>query len=283
MGATARTVDMSNVKERSEFNQSRIPAGDYLAMITKVEDAVTKSKKDSWIFTIKLKNRPSSVFRYQCLLDDNMLWKVRNLAVAAGKTVPKKRIKLDPNQLVGKLIGVSIEDADDYVDKNDKVHEQSEIAGVFPAADMGDDDAVTDDDAPIDDDDEDDDDDDLGGGPRFTPSDDEDEDDEADDEPEADDEEEDDEAEDLSGLTRTELKARIVALQPDFQARKSQSDDDLRGVLQGLLEADSDEAEEEPEPAPKKKAAPASSAAKRKAAKQKVADDDIDDLDIDDL
>ncbi|WNO27833.1 hypothetical protein SEA_HUWBERT_82 [Microbacterium phage Huwbert] len=271
--ATARTLDMTNVKDGGNFNQARIPAGDYAALITKVEDVTTKSKKESWLFTIKLKSKPSSVFRYQCILEENMLWKVRNLAIAAGKTVPKKRLKLDPNQLVGKLIGVSIEDAEDYKDKP-----QSEIGGVFPAAELGDDASLTTDDADIDDDDDEDEEEEVGPGPRFTPSDDDEDEDEAEDEP-ADDEAEDeeDEVEDFSALTRAELKDAIRAIQADFQVRKSQSDDDLREVLTGLT-AGADEEEEEEAPAPK----PSRTAA-RKSAKQKVADDDIDELDIDSL
>ncbi|AVR56954.1 hypothetical protein PBI_TRISCUIT_81 [Microbacterium phage Triscuit] len=271
--ATARTLDMTNVKEGGNFNQARIPAGDYAAIITKVEDATTKSKKESWLFTIKLKSKPSSVFRYQCILEENMLWKVRNLAIAAGKTVPKKRLKLDPNQLVGKLIGVSIEDAEDYKDKP-----QSEIGGVFPAAELGDDASLTTDDADIDDEDDEDEEEEVGPGPRFTPSDDDEDEDEAEDEASDEDEAEDeeDEAEDLSALTRAELKERIRAIQADFQVRKSHSDEDLRGILEGLLGAGDEEEEEAPAPKPSRTAA-------RKNAKQKVADDDIDELDIDSL
>lgn len=271
--ATARNLDFSNVKEAGNFNSSRIPAGDYLAIITKVEDAVTKTQKDSWIFSIKIKERPSSVFRYQCLLEEKSLWKVRNLAVAAGKTVPKRRLKLDPNSLVGKLIGVTVEDAEDYNDK-----EQSEIVGVFPAADMGDSSAIgSDDEDDMPEDDEDDDD--IVPGPRFSSGDD-DEDEADDEEDEADDEEDDEEpeADRLAGLSRAELKAEIISLQSDFQARKSQSDDDLRDVLRGLLEAEDEEEEEEPEPV--KKAPAKKSAAKKKAP---VDDDDLSDLDIDNL
>lgn len=266
--ATARHLDMTNVKEGGNFNQSRIPAGDYAAIISKVEDVRTKSDKDSWLFTIKLKSKPSSVFRYQCVLEEKMLWKVRNLAIAAGKTVPKKRLKLDPNQLVGKLIGVTVEDAEDYKDKP-----QSEIAGVFPAAELGDDAGLTHDDADIDEDDEDEEEEETG--PTFTPSDDEDEDeaDEADDE----EEEEADEAEDFSTLDRASLKERIRAIQADFQVRKSHSDDDLRQILTELTSGDDEDEEEEPEPAK-----PSRTAA-RKAAKKQVEDDDIDELDIDSL
>lgn len=272
--ATVRNVDFSQVKDGGgNFNKTRIPAGDYLAIITKVEDAVAKDKVDQYLFSIKIKDRASSIFPYYCKLQENQLWKLRNLFVAAGKTVPKKRVKVDPNQIVGKLIGVAVEDTE-YEGK-----EQSQIAAVFPAAEIGDDEGLTDDNAPMDDEDEDDED--IAGGPRFTPSDDdEDEEDEADDEEEEDDEAE-EEAEDFSKLSRAELKERIRALQPDFVVRKSQSDSDLADILTDLTSDAGEAEEEEPEPEPKKTRA--SSTAKRKAAKQKVDDDDLDGLDIDDL
>jgi hypothetical protein len=34
MGATARTIDLTNVKEGGNFNKKRIPSGDYLAKIS---------------------------------------------------------------------------------------------------------------------------------------------------------------------------------------------------------------------------------------------------------
>jgi hypothetical protein len=274
--ATVRQVDFSGVKDGGgNFNKSRIKAGDYLAIITKVVDAVAKDKTDQYLFSIKIKSHSTSIFPYYCKLQENQLWKLRNLFVAAGKTVPKKRVKVDPNQIVGKLIGVAVEDTE-YEGK-----EQSQIAAVFPAAEIGDDESLSDDNSPMTDDD-DEDDEEVSSGPRFSPSDDED-----DEEEEADDEEEEDEAEDeaedFSKLTRAELKDRIRALQPDFVVRKSMSDSDLADTLTDLTSdaGEADEEEEEPEPEPKKTRS--STAAKRKAAKAKVDDDDLDGLDIDDL
>jgi hypothetical protein len=63
-------------------------------------------------------------------LAENQLWKVRNLLTASGINVPKKRLKLDPEKLVGKLIAVTMED-DEYEGKLKSV-----IAAVFPPAEM---------------------------------------------------------------------------------------------------------------------------------------------------
>ena len=92
-------------------------------------------------------------------------------------------------------------------------------------------------------------------------------------------------------MNRTQLKAEIIKIQSDFQARKSQSDDDLRDVLTGLLEADGDEEEEPPakakKPAAKKaptKAAPKASAKRKAKPKaEEIDDEELDELDIDNL
>lgn len=276
--ATVHNVDFTNVKEGGVFNTKRIEAGDYLAKIVKVEDAPVKSGdnkgRPQYLFTIRLVDHPSSVFPYYCQLTENQLWKLRNLLIAAGKAVPKKRTKVDPNTIVGKTIGVLIED-DEY-ERDGKVTERSAINGVFPAADLGD--TVASDDF-ADDDDEDEEDAPL-------------EDDEVEvDEPEVEEEEEEDDSEAarLAGMNRTQLKAEIIKLQSDFRARKSQSDDDLRDILQKLSAEEADEADEEEEaPAPAKtkaKAAPAEKKARGRAKPkvEEIDDEELDELDIDNL
>lgn len=263
--ATAKPVDFSNVKDGGNFNRKRIPAGDYLATITKVDDAEAKDGVFQYLVSIKINKRPSSVLPYYCKLQENQLWKLRNLLIAGGLTVPKKRIKVDPNRLVNKQIGVTIED-DDFDGK-----EQSTIAGVFPAAELGD----------LDGDDE-------------TDSDDSEEtvEDEPEEEAVEDDEEalEEDEAEEenedagpYADLDRTQIKAELTKLNPDFKAKKSQTDDDLRALLVaaagGDLEEDIDEEEEE-------EVAPPKPTRTRRAAKKpidQVSDEELEELDIDDI
>lgn len=275
MGASAANLDFTNVKESTGFNQSRIVAGDYAAIISKVDDATAPDGTKAWVFAIKLKDKPSSVFRYYCKLDEKSLWKVRNLFIAAGKTVPKRRAKVDPNQVIGKLIGATIEDGEDYKDR-----EQSEVTGVFPASELGDstmtasadeddDDDTTDDDVDLDDMD--------NSGPTFVPSDDEDEEAEEPEEAEDEAEEEAEEADPYADLDRTELKRRIKAIQADFKILTKHTDDDLKGFL-AKLEADNGEDEEE---APAPKAAPKKRAPK--PATEDISDEDLDDINIDDL
>jgi ribosomal protein L12E/L44/L45/RPP1/RPP2 len=129
--ATTKAVDFSGVKDRGNFNTQQVESGDYLAKITKVEDS--ESKKDGefqYVFTIKLSKFSQYSYPYYCKLSENQLWKLRNLLVAGGLNVPKSRTKVDPNRVVGKTIGVTMED-DEYEGKMKSV-----IAAVFPAAEL---------------------------------------------------------------------------------------------------------------------------------------------------
>lgn len=254
--ATAQNVDFSNVKEGGSFNRKRIPAGDYLAKVTKIDDAEAKDGIFQYLVSIKIEKLPGSVFPYYCKLQENQLWKLRNLLIAGGLTIPKRRTKVDPNRMVGKLIGVTIED-DEYDGK-----EQSGIAAVFPATELGEAPEDTDDDDSTEDDDD--------NEPEEAEV------EEAEDESGVDDEEPEasDEYEDMD---RTQLKAAIKATDPAFVARKSQTDDDLRAILRTPA---ADEPEEEPEE--EEEEAPAPVARKKKAAAT-VTDDELEELDIDDL
>jgi len=77
------------------------------------------------------------------------------------------------------------------------------------------------------------------------------EDDEYEDEEEDEDEEE-EEQDDFSDLDRAELKQAIKKLEPDFVAKKSQSDEDLRAYLWDLNYAEDEEDEDEEDERPMK-------------------------------
>lgn len=128
--AKAKAVDFTNVKEGGGFSKTHKEAGDYLAKVVKVDDKPAKDKTDMWCFTLQLKSQPSATYPYYCKLQENQLWKLRNLLVAAGINVPKKKIKVDPSRVVGKEVAISLEDAE-YEGKM-----QSEINAIFPAADL---------------------------------------------------------------------------------------------------------------------------------------------------
>lgn len=150
--ATAAAIDFTNVKEGGgSFNKKRQPEGDYKAKVTKVVDA--PSKKDNtaqWLFTIQV---GAGTYPYYCKHEENQYWKIRNLLVAAGLTVPKKKVKVDPNKIVGKTIAVTLED-DEYDGKA-----QSNIAATFPLSELDDDDVPDEDEDDVDEEDDEDEDD----------------------------------------------------------------------------------------------------------------------------
>lgn len=101
--ARKRVLDFSNVKERGQYNPKHVEDGIYKAKITAVEEGLSKSDNEQWIFTVILTDYPSSAYPYYCALNADALWKVRNLFVACGVEVPKKRMNVDPAKLVGKF------------------------------------------------------------------------------------------------------------------------------------------------------------------------------------
>lgn len=135
--ASTAILDFSNTKDGVDFNKKRVPAGDYLAKVTRVVDSPTKeSKEPQWLFTFQLVDRYTDrKFPYYCKLVENQLWKVRNLFIAAGLAIPKKRVKLDPNRVVGKLVGLTLED-EEYENKL-----QSQIAAIISASELEDSDS----------------------------------------------------------------------------------------------------------------------------------------------
>lgn len=133
MTATKKAIDFTNVKDQGDFNPKHKPAGDYRMKIVKVEDSTSKAGNEQWVFTLVTATDQRSTYPYYVPQDADKAWKIRNLLVAAGFTVPKKRVSVDPNKLVGKEIGASLDD-DEY---NDRM--KSIITQVFPADDLSED------------------------------------------------------------------------------------------------------------------------------------------------
>lgn len=270
MGASTKNIDFSNVKDGGgNFTKKRVKAGDYAAKIIKVEDAETKDSKEfQYLFTIQLVKHPTATYPYYCQLTEKSLWKLRNLFIAAGKSVPKRKTTVNPNHIVGKLIGVTMDDTE-YKDK-----EQSEIGAVFPAADLSDGDGDEPDDTYDENDEE---------------ADDEEEEELESDEEEDVEEEEEAEGDEWDAITdRTELRRALKKVAPDVQTKASQSEDDIRDLIRAAVAGDDeeveDEEEEEEEPEPPKKAKKATPPAKKTKKKSSdVSDDELEELDIDDL
>lgn len=129
---SAKALDFTNVKDGGEFRTIRQAEGDYKAVIQNVKEVKKKNSNDTqWVFTIEA---GKGTYPYYCQFEPNSLWKIRNLCIAAGITVPKKKVKVDPGKLVKKTIAVSLVD-DEYDGKLKSV-----IDSVFPASELDEDD-----------------------------------------------------------------------------------------------------------------------------------------------
>jgi hypothetical protein len=128
--ARKKTADMTNVKDRGPFNPKHMAEGDYVAKITEVYDTESNEGKAMWVIAFQLQDRRDVVYPYYCTWDDSQLWKIRNVFVACGVSIPKKRVALDPTRITGKTIGITLED-DEYNGKPKSV-----IASVMSLKDM---------------------------------------------------------------------------------------------------------------------------------------------------
>lgn len=260
MAATARGVDLTNVKEGGIFRPRRKPEGDYRGKIVKADDHQPndKSKAMGWVLTIQVEGDARSTYAYYLSPDPKQAWKIRQICIAAGINVKTARIKFDPNKLVNKNIGLALED-DEYEGRP-----KSTIADVFPVSEVGgnaDEDIVPDDDEEIVDDE-------LEGDY-------------------ADDEEEEEEAPPVR--TRKTRQKPAPEPEPEDDEEEEEEPEPVKPVRRRKaapppVEEDDEEEEEEPAPAPKRRRTTAP-ATKRVAAARKPApeDDDLDDLDLDEL
>lgn len=173
------SIDFGDVEgEVGGRRTRRIPEGDYIAKITGVERKKNKAG-DAYYFSWKVqvvesasgdtKHKGAPLY-YTTSLKHEALWNLRNLIYASTdgkKNVAGKSVDFDPTSLVGKKIGITVED-DEYEGKI-----RSQIADVVPPSQLqGDEDADDDEDLEDTDDEDDDDLDDV-----------DDEDDDEDDEP----------------------------------------------------------------------------------------------------
>jgi hypothetical protein len=123
-------LDFTNVKERGagQFSRTHKQPGDYVAKVVKVQSVkAKKTGEKQWLYTIKI---GGATYPLYIQFAENTLWKLRNLFAAAGIAVPSKRVKVDPNKVVGKTIGVALDDHE----YNDKLF--SEITNMFPPSEV---------------------------------------------------------------------------------------------------------------------------------------------------
>src|SRR3546814_8631654 len=81
-----------------------------------------------WVYGIQLKSDRRAVYPVYCVLDPKSLWKLRDVLVACGKKVPKKRLAIKGDVILNKEVGIFLED-DEYEGKPKSV-----ITSFFPAS-----------------------------------------------------------------------------------------------------------------------------------------------------
>jgi len=137
-------VDFSDVKESSGINPRHQEEGDYLMKITQTEMRKTKSDDPMLFVLLQDANMRSATYPYYCTMQPNMLWKIRNIFIAAGLPVPKGKGKLDITKLVGKEIGVTLID-DEYDGKMKSVIDAAFHKDELEPLEAEDDDEIEDD------------------------------------------------------------------------------------------------------------------------------------------
>jgi hypothetical protein len=126
-------ADFTNVKDQSGYSQTHQRPGDYRGKIKSVEYGVSQQNKTPMLtYALQDAKRPSATYRYNCTLTEKSLWKLRNLLVAAGVNVPKKKLNIAgiAEKIVGREIGMTLDD-DEYEGKI-----RSQVVGVFPADEL---------------------------------------------------------------------------------------------------------------------------------------------------
>ncbi|QOP65230.1 hypothetical protein SEA_ZAYULIV_33 [Microbacterium phage Zayuliv] len=269
------TLDFSKVEERSGWNSKEMPEGLHEFKIELVDLKDANDGTTMWTYGLRPTNPKykTRLFPYYCKHQQNQLFKLRDIFVAAGLTVPKKRTALDPDAPVGKIIAAEVSDA------TGQYAGRSEIDGVYDRSIIDDEDQVAGDEDEVDEDEE---------------ADEVEEDDEEYDEEEEGDEDE--LREEIEALTLAALRKRAKGLGIDTDGVKkdelvelvieeelgeadeeddSDEEDDLDDEDLGDEDLedeefdDEEDEEEEPEPAPRRRAAarkPAAKAAPAKAA-----------------
>lgn len=222
-------LDFSKVEERSGYNSRQMPEGLYEA---KVNALIQRDAQDGTAMLVYALSPVQAKyatrnFPFYCKLQQNQLWKLRDLFVAAGEVIPKKATQLDPEKIVGARVAIEVgDDTGQYSDR-------SVVIAVYPLSTLED---LTDDE------------------------------DEGDEEPE-DDELEDDKLEEAADLEEDDEDDEYEDDDEDLDDEEDEDEldeDELDDEDDEELDEE-DEEEPEPEPAPKKskKSAPAKAKAKR--------------------
>lgn len=95
----------------------RIPEDDYRAKVTKVSLTEAKSSGNPmlvWEYEISEGKHKGKKIIDRTVLTKQSAWKIRQILEAMDVTVPLKKLKFDTDKYVGKEIGITVTDGDEY-------------------------------------------------------------------------------------------------------------------------------------------------------------------------
>lgn len=123
-------LDFSKTEKRSEWNTRQIPEGIYRAKIETLIQTEAQDGTAMLVYGFMPLDKPyiTRRFPFYCKLQQNQLWKLRDLLIAAGESVPQKAVQIDPAKIVGKIVAIEI------VDDNYQGNLRSTVSAVYAAS-----------------------------------------------------------------------------------------------------------------------------------------------------
>ena len=111
MAITPIKLDFTSV-EKSAYNTRQMPAGLYEARITEVVQKSAQDGTDMLVYTLTPTHPQyrGRRFPFYCKLSSNQLWKLRDLLVAAGESIPKRAVRVQPEKIVNRLLCIEVSD-----------------------------------------------------------------------------------------------------------------------------------------------------------------------------
>lgn len=136
-------LDFSKVEERSGYNSRQMPEGLYEAKVVALEQKEAPDGTAMLVYALSPTSSKYATrnFPHYCKLQQNQLWKLRDLFVAAGETIPKKATQIDPEKIIGAKVAIEVGDG------TGQYSDRSEIVSIYPLSTLEglDDDADEDD------------------------------------------------------------------------------------------------------------------------------------------
>jgi hypothetical protein len=105
-----KTIDFTDVND-----YEKVPEGKYVVYVNDMEE--TTSKNDNSMYKTKFKvaqgeQQGNTIFD-NLMLTKSAAWRIRDFLTACGFDVPKKKIEVDFEQCLGKMIKITVEHQED--------------------------------------------------------------------------------------------------------------------------------------------------------------------------